>query len=176
VHLRLIAGFVLAGALLAGGVAATRPREYRAHAYVIKVPPAYGDERGLELGRSERVLARVESGHPLAWLRGHSRVQLTGRRDFAISVRAPSEGEAVALATAYAKALKRSLRPVPGLATHGRAAHRARLAPGPFAWALLGAAGGLWLGAAIAIVRSGSALAPRRASAPCAPAKRATPG
>lgn len=175
-NLRLIAGFALLGALLAGGFAVTREREYRAHAYVIKVPPAYGDARGIAFARSDRVLARVGGGRPVGWLRRHSRVQLTGRRDFAISVQAPSEAEAVALATAYAKALKRSLRRVPGLATQGRAAHRARLAPGPFAWALLGAAGGLWIGVAVAIVRSGSARAPRRASAPCAPASEATPG
>jgi hypothetical protein len=176
VNLRVIAGFALLGALLAGAFAATHERPWRAHAYVIKVPPAYGDERGLELARSERVLSRVASARPVAWLRRHSRVQLTGRRDFAISVRAPSEAEAVALATAYAKALKRSLRRVPGLVTQGRAAHRARLAPGPVVWALLGGVGGLWIGAAVAIVRSGSARAPRRASAPCAPATRATPG
>jgi hypothetical protein len=173
---RLVFGFALLGAVLAAGFAATRERDYRAHAYVIKVPPAYGDKSGLELARSARVLSRVESGRPVAWLRRHSRVQLTGRRDFAISVRAPSEAEAAALATAYAKALKRSLQPVPGLATRGRGAHRARRSPGPWVWALLGAVGGLWLGAAVAIVRSGSGRAPRRASAPCAPATEATPG
>jgi hypothetical protein len=176
VNLRLIAAFAVLGALLAGGIAATRERDYRAHAYVIKVPPAYGDARGLAFARSERVLKRVESDQPVAWLRRHSRVQLTGRRDFAISVRAPSEAEAVALATAYAKALKRSLRPVPGLVTLGRGAHRARRSPGPWVWALLGAVGGVWIGAAVAIVRSGSGRAPRRASASCAPATEATPG
>jgi hypothetical protein len=176
VNLRLIAAFAVIGALLAGGFAASRERDYRAHAYVIKVPPAYGDKRGLAFARGERVLSRVASDRPVAWLRRHSRVQLTGRRDFAISVRAPSEAEAVALATAYAKALKRSLRPVPGLVTQGRAAHRARLAPGPFLWALLGGVGGLWIGAAVAIVRSGSARAPRRASPACARATEATPG
>jgi hypothetical protein len=176
VNLRVIAGFALLGALLAGAFAATRERPYRAHAYVIKVPPAYGDKQGLAFARGERVLARVDGGRSISWLRGHTRVQLTGRRDFAISVRAPSEAEAVALATAYAKALERSLRRVPGLTTQGRAAHRARLAPGPFVWALLGAVGGLWVGVAVAIVRSGSGRAPRRASAPCARATEATPG
>jgi hypothetical protein len=176
VNLRVIAGFALLGALLAGAFAATRDRDYRAHAYVIKVPPAYGDAHGLAFARSEPVLRRVATGRSVTWLRRHSRVQLTGRRDFAISVRAPSKGEAVLLATAYAKALKRSLRRVPGLTTQGRAAHRARLAPGPFVWALLGAVGGLWIGLAVAIVRSGSGRGPRRASAPCAPATEATPG
>jgi hypothetical protein len=176
VHARLIAGFAVIGALVAGLIASTGGRDYRAHAYVIKVPPAYGDAGGLALARSDAVLERVAGERPAGWLRSHSRVQLTGRRDFAISVRAPSEAEAVALATAYAKALKHSLRPVPGLATRGRGAHRARRAPGPLAWAVLGAVGGLWLGAAVAIVRSGSARVPRRASAPCAPATEATPG
>jgi hypothetical protein len=176
VTLRVIACFAIIGAVAAGGVAATRPRDYRAHAYVIKVPPSYGNQSGLALARRERVLEQVASWRSVAWLRRHSRVQLTGRRDFAISVRAPGETEAVTMATAYAKALKRSLRPVPGLATRGRGARRARLAPSPLAWALLGAAAGLWLGVAAAIVRSGSARAPRRASAPCAPATRATPG
>jgi hypothetical protein len=176
VNLRVIAGFALLGALLAGAFAATHDRDYRAHAYVIKVPPAYGDASGLAFAGSERVLERVATGRSVAWLRRHSDVQLTGRRDFAISVRAPSKGEAVLLATAYAKALKRSLRPVPGLTTQGRAAHRARLAPGPFVWALLGAVGGLWIGVAVAIVRSGSGRGPRRASAPYGPATGATPG
>jgi hypothetical protein len=173
---RLIAAFAIAGALVAGAFAATRDRDYRAHAYVIKVPPAYGDSHGLAFARSERVLARVGGGRPVAWLHDHSGVQLTGRRDFAISVTAPSEGEAVALATAYAQALKRSLRPVPGLATRGRGARRAERGPSPFAWALFGAFGGLWVGVAVAIVRTGSARAPRRAAAPCAPASGPTPG
>jgi hypothetical protein len=176
VNLRLIAAFAVVGALVAGGIAATRERDYRAHAYVIKVPPEYGNARGLAFARSEPVLRRVPSERSVAWLRRHSRVQLTGRRDFAISMRAPSEAEAMALATAYAKALKHSLRRVPGLTTQGRAAHRARLAPGPFVWALLGAVGGLWIGVAVAIVRSGSGRAARRASAPYGPATGATRG
>ena len=173
---RLIAAFVVAGAVLAAGIAATGDRDYRAHAYVIKVPPAYGDEHGLALARSESVLARAAGARSADWLRRHSSIQLTGRRDFAISVRAPTEAAAVALATTYAEAVKRALQPVPGLATHGRGAHRARRSPGPLAWAVLGAGAGLWLGVAAAIVRRGSARAPRRASARGAPATRATPG
>ena len=138
--LRVIACFAIIGAFAAGGVAATRPRDYRAHAYVIKVPPSYGNEDGLALARSERVLDRVASGRSVGWLRRHSRVQLTGRRDFAISVRAPGETEAVALATAYAKALKRA-------ATSARPRHpRARRAAGAAGAgpAGLGAAGRGW--------------------------------
>jgi hypothetical protein len=98
-HARLIAAFALVGALAAGSVAAAGERDFRAHAYVIRVPPAYGTKAGLAMARSDLL-----------------------------------------------------------------------------AWALLGAAGGLWLGVAAAIVRSGSARAPRRASPPCAPATRATRG
>jgi hypothetical protein len=159
----LLAVFTLAGALIAGGVAAAGgQRGYRAHAYVIRVPPRYASKAGLALARSK--------------VGPQARVQLTGRGDFAITVRADSEKEAMALATDDAKAIKRSLAPQPGLATIGRGAHRARRELGPAGWALLGAAGGFWLGAAAAIVRSGSGRAPRRASPPCPPGRPATRG
>jgi hypothetical protein len=173
---RVIIAFVLAGALLAGGVSALQERDYRAHAYVIRVPPAYGGEAGLRLARSEAVLGRAAGQRSTDWLRRHSEVQHTGRGDFAISVRAPGEGEAVALATAYAKSVKQALRPVPGLATRGRGARTAERGLGPAGWGLIGAAAGLWLGAAVVIVRSGSRRGRRRASAPCAPETRPTPG
>jgi hypothetical protein len=158
---RVIVAFTLVGAIAAGGVAGVAGREYRAHSYVIRVPPAYTGKAGLTMAR-----AKAPRG----------KVQLTGRGDFAITVRAPSEGEAVALATGYAKAIKRSLRHVPGLATRGRGARRAQRELGPLGWGLLGGFAGLWIGVAVEIVRSGSARAPRRASAPGAPATRATPG
>jgi hypothetical protein len=174
---RLILGFAVAGALLAAGACALRERDYRAHAYVIRVPPAYGGERGLELARGEPVLRRAATGtRSPAWLRRHSKVEHTGRGDFAISVRAPGAAEAIALATAYAKALKRALPVQPGLGTRGRGARAAARPLGPLGWAVLGGAAGLWVGAAVAILRSGLRRAPRRASAPCAPATRATPG
>jgi hypothetical protein len=179
---RLILAFALVGALLAGGVSALRERDYRAHAYVIRVPPDYGGDRGLALARSDPVLrralalARPEGARSVAWLRRHSGAQLTGRHDFALSVHAPTEAEAAALATAYAKAVKRSLPRVPGLATRGRGARKAERSLGPLAWAFVGGAAGLWLGGAVAIVRSGSGRGPRRASARGAPATRPTPG
>jgi hypothetical protein len=183
VHARLIAGFALAGALASGSIAALGERDYRAHAYVIRVPPAYSTKAGVALARSDRVLGRAlrlaagaRPARTPGWLRRHSEVALTGRGDFAISVAAPGHDEAIALATAQAKAIKRALPAQRGLHTIGRGARRARRGPSPLAWALLGAAGGLWLGVAAAIVRSGSARAPRRASPPCAPATRATPG
>jgi hypothetical protein len=178
--MRLILGIGLAAALLAGGVAALQERAYRAHAYVIRVPPAYAGEGGLRQARSTQVLERAlvlaHAERSTAWLRERSRVQHTGRGDFAITVRAPSAGEASALATGYAKAVKLSLRKVPGLATRGRGARTAERSLGPVGWAVIGGAVGLWLGAAVTIVRSGSRRGPRRASAPGAPATRPTPG
>ena len=161
--LTLLAAFTLAGALIGGGVAAAGGgTSYHAHAYVIRVPPAYSGAGGLAFARSK--------ADPRA------SVQLTGRGDFAITASADSEAEAMALATTSAKAIKRSLTPQPGLATIGRGAHAARRELGPPGWALLGAAAGFWLGAAAAIVRSGSARAPRRASPPCPPGRPATRG
>jgi hypothetical protein len=175
--MRLILGFGLAAALLAGGLAALRERDYRAHAYVIKVPPAYEGDWGLAVARSDRVLVRAAAGsRPVEWLRSHSAVQHTGRGDFAISVSAPSEAEAATLATEYAKAVKRSLVLQPGLATRGRGARTAERSLGPLGWAVVGAAVGLWLGAAVTIVRNGSRRGPRRASAPYGPATGPTPG
>jgi hypothetical protein len=181
VHLRILVGCALLGAVIAGGVAAFDEHAYRAHAYVIRVPPAAGSERGLELARSERVLklALKLAGRPqrgAAWLARHSSVELTSRLDFAIQVETPNRAETAALATAYAKAVKRSLPSEPGLITRGRGARDARPTLGPLGWAMLGGAIGLWVGAALVILRSGSAPAPRPASAPGAPARRATPG
>jgi hypothetical protein len=161
-QLRLIAAFALAGALVAGAAAATGDRDYRARAYVIKVPPQSGGAAGL-------ARARDEAGRS-------TRVQLTGRGDFAITARAGSPAEAMAVATAAAKAIKRSLPSQPGLYTRGRGAHRADRGLGPAGWALFGAGGGLWLGIAAAIVRRGSGRAPRRALPPCPPGRPATRG
>lgn len=54
-HARLIAGFALVGALAGGSIAALGERDYRAHAYVIRVPPAYGTKAGLAMARSDRI-------------------------------------------------------------------------------------------------------------------------
>jgi hypothetical protein len=162
-QLRLIAAFALAGALIAAGAAvATGDSDYRARAYVIRVPPANGGKAGLARAR--------EIAGP------HTGVQLTGRGDFAITARAGSPTEAMALATAAAKSIKRSLPSQPGLFTRGRGAHRADRGLGPAGWALFGAAAGLWLGIAAAIVRRGSGRAPRRALPPCPPGRPATRG
>jgi hypothetical protein len=186
VHLRIVAVCALAFALGAGAVAAAGERDYRARAFVIRVPPALGGERGVELARSERVLHRAmtlagDAFHRPAWLRDRSSVELTSRRDLALTVETPDRELTALLATSYAKAVRRSIPDVPGLDTQGRGARDAQPELGPPGWALLGGAAGLWVGAAIAIlrtgrVRSGSARAPRPASAPCAAARRATPG
>ena len=72
-QLRLIVGFAVVGALAAGIVSAARERDFRAHSYVIRVPPAYGGKEGLRFARSDRVLRRALAlagvrGSP-AWLR-----------------------------------------------------------------------------------------------------------
>jgi hypothetical protein len=181
VSLRIVLACVLLGALVGGGVAAAEGRDYRARSFVIRVPPAYGDADGLRFAQSDPVLRRalrlagIEGRDP-DWLRRRSSVQLTSRLDFAITVETPLRGETRDLATAYAKAVKRSLRAEPGLVTLGRGARDAQLGLGPVGWGVIGAAAGLWLGAALAIVRSGSARAARRASPPCASETRATPG
>jgi hypothetical protein len=82
----------------------------------------------------------------------------------------------MAVATDAAKAIRRSLPVQPGLYTRGRGAHRADRGLGPAGWALFGAAGGLWLGLAAAIVSRGSARGPRRALPPCPPGRPATRG
>jgi hypothetical protein len=68
----LLAVFTLAGAAI--GALAAGDRDYRAHAYVIRVPPRYASQEGLALARS-KVGPRAS-------------VQLTGRGDFAITARA----------------------------------------------------------------------------------------
>ena len=49
VHLRLIAVFALAGALLGAAGSLAREPVYSARSYVVKVPPARGTKAGLEL-------------------------------------------------------------------------------------------------------------------------------
>jgi hypothetical protein len=174
VDLRLVVGCGVVCALAAGGIAATGERDYRARAYVIQVPPRFGGDHGVALARGEPVLRRalglsgVEGRDP-RWLRDHSDVSVTSRHDLAISVRTTERAQSAALATAYAKALRRSIPTVPGLPTRGRGARDAQPEMGAFGWTLLGGAGGLWLGAALAIVLDGllsrgSGRAPRPAS------------
>jgi hypothetical protein len=187
VDVRIVLGCALLLALAAGGFAVASGRDYRAHSFVIRVPPDFAGKRGLERARGDAVLRRAlvlagEAERDTGWLREHSGAELTSRLDLAFTVEAPDREQAADLATAYAKAFRREIPPRPGLTTRGRGARDARPTLGPLGWALLGGAAGLWLGAAVAIVRAGcatrtgSAPAPRPASPPCAPARRATPG
>ena len=168
--MRIALACVVIGALIGAGVALGQQRDYTARAFVIRVPPLGGGESVIALARSDTVLRRAlelsEVGAPggPGWLREHSAAKLTGRLDLALSVSASGEEQAAGLATAYAKAVKRSLPVKPGLNTSGRGARRAQLERGPLAWSLIGAAAGLWLGAALWIlIRRGSARAARRA-------------
>jgi hypothetical protein len=185
VDVRIIAACAVVGALLAGGVTALGERDYQARSFVIRVPPRLGGPRGIELARGDRVLRRAlalagDARREPAWLRRHSHVEITSRGDVAITVRVPDRVESAELATAYAKAFRRSIPAVPGLATRGRGARDSAPELGPLGWALFGAAGGLFVGAALAIARDGLSRGSRRgarpASAPCAPARRSTPG
>jgi len=168
--MRIALACVVIGALIGVGAALGQQRDYTARAFVIRVPPLDGGQSVLALARSDSVMRRAvelsEVGVPggPGWLREHSAAELTGRLDLALSVTAPKQELAAGLATAYAKAVKRALPVEPGLNTRGQGARRAQIERGPLAWGLIGAAVGLWIGAALGIlVRRGSARAARRA-------------
>jgi hypothetical protein len=186
VDLRIVLGCALVFGLAAAAVAATGERDYTARAFVVRVPPGVGREEGVELARSEPVLRRTlilagERRLDTRWLRAHSSAELTSRLDLALTVEAPGREQSTSLATAYAKAVRRSIPDQPGLLTRGQGARDAQPGLGPLGWGLIGGAVGLWVGALLAILRDGmlnrgSGPGPRRASPPSAPARRATPG
>jgi hypothetical protein len=169
----------------AGAIALGEGREYRARAYVIQVPAALGPERGVALARSERVLrdaialSGLDGVNP-GELRRRSRAESTSRLDIALIVEADRPPQAIALATAYAKAVRLAIPDDEGLPTRGRGARRAEGGLGPLRWPLIGALVGLLVGAALAIVsdglRGGSAPGSRRASRPYARARRVIRG
>jgi hypothetical protein len=182
---RLVIACTLIGALAAAGFAATQERDYRARAFVIQVPSDMGGEGGLELARSERVLDdAIElsgvAGTTTAWLREHSRAEITSRLDLAFTVEAPDADRAAALATGYAKAFRRAIPDDRGLPVRGRGAGSAQPELGPLGWGALGGLAGLGIGIALMLIRngirSGSGPGPRRASAACAPPTSPTPG
>jgi hypothetical protein len=160
-------------------------REYRARAYIIQVPAALGPQRSLELARSERVLrqtialAGIER-IGLAQLRRRSSAESTSRLDIAVTVEAERPQQAIELATAYAKAVRRNIPDDEGLPTRGVGARRAEGSLGPLRWPLMGAIVGLLIGAGLVIVRDGlsrgSAPAPRPASPPYPRARRVIRG
>jgi hypothetical protein len=173
VDVRIVLGCALLGALLAGGLAVAGGADYRARSFVIRVPPDFSGERGLALARGDAVLGRAlelsgdEENDP-AWLRGRSTAELTSRQDLSFTVEAPDREQAAALATGYAKAYREQIPRRAGLTTTGRGARDAQRTLGPVGWTLLGAAAGLWLGMAVAIVRQGR----RRLSSGSGPAPR----
>jgi hypothetical protein len=179
---------MLACALVAAAVAAafalTQERDYRARAFVIQVPSDMGGEGGIELARSERVLEHAIAlsgvkGTSPAWLRGHSRAEITSRLDLAFTVAAPDPERARLLATAYAKAFRRAIPDDRGLPVRGRGAGEAQPELGPLGWAALGGLAGLGLGAGLTVTRNGlkngSGPGPRRASRACGPPTSPTP-
>ncbi len=175
---RLILACTLLFAAVAGLVAASGEREYRARAYVIQVPSDIGGERGIERARSTPVLRRAIElagvrGVDASWLREHSSAGLTSRLDLVFTVEADTAADATALATGYAKALREAIPDDRGLPVRGRGARAAQQELGPLGWAALGGFAGLALGVALLLVRNGlrrgSARASRRASRACAP-------
>jgi hypothetical protein len=184
--IRVVLGCAVLGALVAGAVALADGTEFRARSFVIRVPPDFSGERGLEVARSDSVLRRalVLAGEPALgaeWLRERSTAELTSRQDLSFTVESPGREQSIALATAYAKAYRAEIPRSPGLTTTGRGARDAQRTLGPVGWTLLGGAAGLWLGMALAILRAGRASresgpAPRPASPPCEPARRPTRG
>jgi hypothetical protein len=162
VNVRIVLACALIGAVGAGGLALAGGTDYRARSFVIRVPPDFGGERGLSLARGHEVLERAldlaGENEDVEWLRERSTAELTSRLDVSFTVEAPGREQAAELATAYAMAYREQVPRRAGLTTRGRGARDAQRTLGPIGWALLGAAGGLWLGMAIAIVRQGRAM------------------
>jgi hypothetical protein len=185
VDLRILLACALLGAVAAGAVAVAGGQDYRARSYVIRVPPDFSGARGIELARSDRVLRRTfrlagEGSGDVGWLRRSSTAELTSRSDLSFTVETADRDRSTALATAYAKAYRSEIPRRAGLTTVGRGARGSQRTLGPIGWTLLGGAAGLWLGAALAIVREGlrrgSGPAPRPGAPPCAPGTPATRG
>jgi len=173
--LRIVAGCALVGAIAAGVLALAGGTDFRARSFVIRVPPDFSGGRGLAVARGDEVLRRTldiagDDEHDVGWLRDRSTAELTSRLDLSFTVEAPGRDQAAGLATAYAMAFRAEIPRRPGLTTSGRGTRTAQRTLGPIGWTLLGAAAGLWLGMAVAIVRqgrgrvsSGSGPAPRPA-------------
>jgi hypothetical protein len=165
--MRLVMGFAVLGAVVAGALALAGGTDYHARSYVIRVPPDFTGDAGLARARSDAVLRRAleiagEDGREVRWLRARSTAELTSRLDLTFTVETPDRKLTAALATAYAKAYREEIPPRAGLTTRGQGARDARRTLGPIGWTLLGGAAGLWLGVAVAIVRDGRARASSR--------------
>lgn len=156
----IVVACVLLFAAAGGLIASDEPREYRAVAFVIQVPSDLGDERGIALATSDRVLADAIAlsgvrGLDADWLREHSSTQITSRLDLAFTVEAPRADDARALATAYARAFRAAIPDDQGLPVRGRGAGPAQGTLGPLGWALLGGFAGLGVGIALKLLRDG---------------------
>jgi hypothetical protein len=165
VDVRIVLVCALVGATVAGALALAAGTDFRARSFVIRVPPDFAGERGLALARGDQVLQRAlelaGEDEGVGWLRERSSAELTSRLDLSFTVEAPDRTQAAALATAYAMAYREQVPRRAGLTTRGRGTRTAQRTLGPVGWTLLGAAAGLWLGMALAIVRQGRA-SPRR--------------
>jgi hypothetical protein len=161
VDVRIVLGCALVGAIVAGALALAAGTDFRARSFVIRVPPDFSGERGLAVARGDEVLQRTldlaGEDEDVGWLRGRSTAELTSRLDLSFTVEAPDRKQAAALATAYAMAYREQVPRRAGLTTRGRGTRTAQRTLGPVGWTLLGAAAGLWLGMAVAIVRQGRA-------------------
>jgi hypothetical protein len=154
-------------ALAAGAVALLGERDYRARSFVVRVPPDFSGARGLDLARSDKVLAHAlelagEADRGVGWLRAHSGAELTSRMDLTFTVETPERGLSPRLATAYARAFRSEIPRRAGLTTTAQGTRAAQPGLSPAGWALLGGAAGLWLGVAVAIVLDGRASRRRR--------------
>jgi hypothetical protein len=159
VDVRIVLVCALVGAVAAGALALAAGTDFRARSFVIRVPPDFSGERGLELARGDEVLQRTldlaGENEDVGWLRDRSSAELTSRLDLSFTVEAPGREQAAALATAYAMAYREQVPRRAGLTTRGQGTRTAQRTLGPLGWTLLGGAAGLWLGMAIAIVRQG---------------------
>jgi hypothetical protein len=179
--LTIVVASVLVFAVAGGALALGERREYRARAYVIQVPAALGPQRGVELARSDPVLRQTIALAGIEWinpaeLRRRSSAESTSRLDIALTVEGDRPQQAIGLATAYARAVRRSIPDDEGLPTRGLGARRAESGLGPWRWPLIAALVGLVVGIALAIVidglRRGSAPGPGPASTPYPQATR----
>jgi hypothetical protein len=164
---RLVLACTLLVAALACVFSLGQEDAYRARAFVIQVPSRFAGANGVELARTDRVLARAVAlsgvgGVGVEWLRRRSKAETTSRLDLAFTVTAPRREDAVLLATGYAKSFRRAIPDDGGLPLRGAGARTAQGVLGPLGWTLLGAFVGFWLGLALAIVRGG--LRPRNRS------------
>ena len=108
----------------AGPIASREDQDYRARAFVIQVPSYLGNERGLALARSDRVLRRAielsgVAGVDVRGLRSSSKAEITSRLDLAFTVEAARADHAAALSAGYARAFRAAIPDDMGLPVRG---------------------------------------------------------